>query len=312
MAKGRAVRTWTKRRTVLASVALLALQGPVRGQDVVAELSLDAPRQDEFLLRGTVPVPPGVVIPGRPGSPLTILAPDGTPVPTQAETVSRYGADADGADVVELIARGERPAGVEAGERVTYRVALLDSPADTFEPHAAVEELLATHGAFQVRARDVFEHRYAAKLGAALRKPDAQTRRDGVHVRELVAHRVMLPITPVAGDEGTLPRLMGVHAWVRTYDRAGFLLVDLHVHNGFDGRDLDDPRDDLLDRVYFRGLRLRLPEPWRVIDAFEHPGRGPAEDAGALRDHALLREREGELYMMPRQARPVPTSWATA
>ncbi len=278
---------------------------PVSAQEIVGELALNLPAPKSFLLHATLPLPRGVMQPGAALSPLSILLPDGTRAVTQAESVSRYAASADGTDVVELYARVERPPGASPGDRVTYEVARLPQGPAQLTLHPAVEELLSTPGAFQMRTRDLFEHRYLADLGAGIRKGSYELRRDGAVVRELTLHRILLPEFPASGPEGTLPHMMGIRAWIRTFDSEGYILLDLEVHNGFDGRNPDDERDDLLNSVYFRDLRLRLPGPWRVLPAFESPVMGPILDVGALRDHQLLAEHGEALYVMPRQARMV-------
>lgn len=289
-------------RTVL--VALL-LGSTAAGQQVVAELELEAPEADTFVLHGTVPVPRHTLTDDGPDAPLAILAPDGSPLPTQVERVSGYADAASGADVVELIARVQRPAGAQPGDRVRYEVAHQDAPQPDLQLHPAVEELLATDGALQLRTKDVFGHDYAADLRRDLDAEAPRLRRDGPVVRELVAHEVALPELPVEGSLGTLHHQVGVHAWLRVFDQEGFVLLDLHVHNGMDGRDPVDPSDDLIDRLYFQELALRLPPAWRVLHAFDHPGTGEQRPAGLLTDHLLLQYRGGKVHLMPRQARMV-------
>ena len=53
-------------------------QGP--SGDVIAELELAAPSLEDFVLRATVPVPPGTLLPGQKHAPLTLLDQDGRPV----------------------------------------------------------------------------------------------------------------------------------------------------------------------------------------------------------------------------------------
>lgn len=296
----RSQSVWSAWRGLAVSVCLTSASV---AQEVVAELTLDAPEAPEFLLHGTVPVPRGTLLPGATNSPLTVLAPDGTPLVTQAEIVSRYPRNEDGADVVEVLARVPVPAGASPGERITYQIARQPTPTDALKLHGAVKNLLATEGAFLFQTRDVFGHRYEADLGAIFRKDDPRVRRDGALVRELVGHEVMLPLATVSGDEGTLPHAMGVHAWLRVFDQAGFVLLDVHAHNGLDGRDESDPADDCLDRLYIQGLSLRLPADWRVLHGFENPAGGSTKEVGNKTDHFLIDERPETVHLMPRQSR---------
>jgi hypothetical protein len=61
MLNGRAVGSWNRGRALWVAVSVLVAQGPLHGQDVVAELALDAPQQGEFLLHGTLPLPPEIL-----------------------------------------------------------------------------------------------------------------------------------------------------------------------------------------------------------------------------------------------------------
>jgi hypothetical protein len=290
---------------LLAGLLAVGLAGGAASQDVVAELSLEAPDAQQFMLRGTLPLPRGILLAGDTASPLTILQPDGTPTLTQAEIVSRYPSAKDGADVVEVMARVTRPPSASPGERISYEVVLLPQSPSDFVTHDGVDELLNTPGALELSTTDVFGHRYVADLGQALGAPGVRLRRDGPLVREFAVHRVMLPENPVSGNQGTLPHMMGVHAWLRTFERDGFALLDLHVHNGLDGRDSTDPDDDVLNDIYFRQLELSLPPAWRVLYSFDTPVSGPPVQAGALMDHRLVRPRGNSVYLMPRQGRMV-------
>lgn len=273
---------------------------PQGGAQVVAELALEAPTQETFLLHGTLPVPRGTWFRGAEGSPLTVLQPDGSAARTQVEIVSSSPAAANGADVLEVIARVQRPAGVLPGTPISYRVALEPQDDGEVSLHPAVAALLTTPGALTLSTADVFENGYSADL---LQGAPHAVRRDGPLVHEASRHRVLLPDEPKGGAKATMPHLMGVHAHVRTVSEAGYLFLDLHVHNGMDGLDKSDPRDDALEEIYFRHLGLRLPPGWKVLHAIEHPAAGRTVSSGPLQEHMLLGPQEDRaLYFMPRQS----------
>ena len=80
---------------------------PVQAQ-TVAVFELGAPSVNEFTLRGTVPVPKGTFPRSDGKIPFAVKDFDGTLVPAQVERVSSYPRYADGADVVEVLARVHR------------------------------------------------------------------------------------------------------------------------------------------------------------------------------------------------------------
>lgn len=283
-------------------ILALLLGGSASANDVVARLEVEVPEHTPFFLRGTVPVPPETWVDGQP-APLSILGPGGVMVETQCEVVSRYAKREQGADVIEVIARVERPANASVGDRIRYRVVHAQSPPGDHDLSPGVEDLLATPGALRITSNDLRDRTFAADLRTLVAGSAPNLRRDGQLVREHQGHRILLAETPEEGPEGTLPHLMGVHAWVRSYDQTGYMLIDLHVHNGMDGRNATDPRDDLLDRIYFRDLNIDLPAPWRVVHAFEHPLIGDHIDVDGLRRHPLLKRRGEKAYLMPRQSR---------
>lgn len=289
----------------LAAAGVFVPGAAARDGEVVATLALEAPAAEEFVLHGTLPVARGAVPLDAKDVPLAVLQIDGGDVaPTQVEVVSRYPSDEDGADVVEVIARVRRPLGVPPGKRVSYPVVLQSQPHGTVALHPDVAELFSTDGALELRASDVFGHVYRADLPGLLQDPDrALTVRDGALVRERRVHAPLLPEQPKGGPEGTLPHLMGVHAYVRTLDAEPFFFLDLHVHNGFDGLLQTTSDDDALQEIFFRRFELRLPYGWRVFHAFEHPAIGNSHRTGPWVDHRLLGDQPyDKLYVMPRQS----------
>lgn len=272
---------------------------------VLAELELDAPHQESFFLRGTFPVPVRL-FPRLDGDmPFAIRDADGVETPAQVEVVSRYAKESNGADVVEVLSRVARPAGVQEGERVRYQVIWSPHAPESVGVATDVAELIDTPFAVKLRTRDVFGHRYAADPLRDLRNdsPEMRILRDGSVARQVRTHEVLMPTTPTSGPHGTLPHNLGVHSFVTVWDDAPLLSIDLRVHNGSDGEDDYSDRDDPLGDVYFREFELELPEGWRVARALDDPMAGePYMEGGRVVWPIVLPMADGSMHFMPQQA----------
>jgi len=272
------------------------------GQVTVARVSVELPEMESFLLQATVPVMPGTFLPGASVAPLA-FAVGGQPVPTQVEAVSLFPRAADGAAVVELIARVPRPNGALPGSEAFYDVIRHDhAPA----PHTTTSEasrLLAAAGSLMLRTQDVHGNIYAADLTRSARLGifPTVTLRNGRYVNEYRTHEVLtIRNTPI----GTaLPHMMGVHATFRTYANEEFVGLDLHVHNGMDGRDSTRQIDDTVHHLYFDELLLDVPAGWQVLPAFEAPYLGAPRTNAAGTTWPLIKALpENQLHILHQQA----------
>ncbi len=280
-------------------------QFEVNEGDVVAELELSAPQEQSFLLRATLPLPPRLYTSGDAKVPFVVANPDGLNARTQVVTASRYADAADGADVVELIARVDRPAGAMAGDRIRYKVAYVPTDPVAFDPNSSVVELLATPGALQLTTRDVFGNSYAADLWRDVREStgEARTLKDGELARQIRTHEILLPTPPVSGSTGTLPHMMAAHAFLTQWSDEDLFSLDLHVHNGLSGLDKTASLDDALNEIYFDELVLSVPRGWEVMTAFEDPYFGASYEEGDYVKVPLVSAMtDGTLHVMPRQA----------
>ena len=277
--------------------------------ETVARFELAAPSVPSFVFRATLPVPRGFLVDGQDVSPLFLRSQDGDNYSTQLEVVSRYPDPADGADVVEVLARVDRPAGVSTGDRIVYNA--------TWRPHTPgahtvsdeVEDLIAPlvgeERTLVLRTTDVFGHRYEADLLHDLRTSDPvelRTYRDGRYARQIRTHENLEPVTPVAGATGTLPHLMGVHTYLTTWEGADFVSLDLRLHNGHDGQDPATDADDAMGKLYFEQLELVVPEGWEVHQAFEDPTLGGTYSEGGTSVTELITPTgDGTLHVFPLQ-----------
>lgn len=271
---------------------------------VVAKLRVTAPATPHMVLRGTIPVPKGMVLEGAERTPFAVLS-DGSPTITQVETVTRYPDAADGADVVEILAHVRRPDDVEPGATLDYDVVFSPHETEEYEASPAVETLLTAPGALKLVAHDPLGHRYEADLldKARHRTADVAVTRSGPVVNEVRVPEVLRPVTPVQGATGTLPRLMGVTAFVRHFRRQDFVAVDLYVHNAFDGKDDSVDWDVAMDDLYFEDLSLRLPRGWKVLHAYETPYSGPAVEVGNMQEAPIVGALPGgKMHLMHRQS----------
>lgn len=268
---------------------------------MVAKLSVLAPDGEDFILQATLPVPPGTYDAGDLLVPLAVLSSsDTTASPSQVEVVSRYPDPSQGADVVEVLARVRRPA-VPPGTPIEYEVVYHPHAPDPFVLSEEIDALFDAPGALVLQSEDVFGHVYRFDLLTDYRSGEVERVRTGAIVREHKTSGALLPQTPVAGNQGTLPHLLGVHAFVRTFDREDFFALDLHFHNGFDGRDTSTPTDDVLDELHFERLALRLPAGWRVTDTIPNPYLGePAVTGGVQTVDLIAPPQDGKLHFVPR------------
>lgn len=281
---------------------------PIEGGTVLAVLELQAPTQTEFVVRGTVPVPPDIF--PRPDGllPLSIRAPDGFVVPTQVSVVSRYANAGDGADVVEVSGRVTLPSGATPGEKVAYPVVYDPHPEAAVELHSAVAGLLGASGGVTLRAVDVFGRVYERDLLEDLRAEDGapleQELARGVSSARVRSYGVMLPEPgPIGAPSGALPHFFGVHAYVTAWANAPGFNLSLRVHNGFDGYEDALSEDDPLGVVYFRTLELLVPAEWVPMLDIVDVASGPTYTEGARTVLPLVAPLPGgAMHMLPHLA----------
>lgn len=273
---------------------------------VVARLRVKAPQARSFFLRGTIPVPKGTVMADGTGVQLAVRTLDGqSRAVTQVEVVSRYPDEDDGADVVEVIAHVDRPETVAVGTELEYDVLFDPHAEEAFELSSDVDAVVSAPGAVSLVSKDPFGHEYKVDLFAKIRAgaDDLHMVRDGALIREVRVPEVMLPVTEVEGAQGTLPHMMGVTAFVRTFARQDFFAIDLHVHNGFDGMDPTTSTDDEILDLYFESLELELPQGWRVTHQVEEPFNGREVNVGNVAKAPILAPlANGKMHLMHRQS----------
>jgi len=285
-----------------------SLYGPeVDDGQVVASIRMQAPPEDEFTVRATIPLPRHFYVPEQTQLvPLSVLQPNGRAAPTQVAVVSRYPNASHGADVVEVMARVVRPDGISAGDWISYEVASFPHPAGSYEVSNDIRSMLAERGNVQLLTHDVFGHRYEADIYLDLLETtgEAEAVKLGELVNEYKTHEILLPRDPVAGSQGTLPHMMAVHSFIRFIGSEDYFALDLHVHNGMSGHDQSSPIDNALNKLYFDELTLRLPEGWTMLQAYDNPYLGDARVQGPNVLYPLVEALpNGKMHMLPRQAR---------
>lgn len=274
--------------------------------EIVGRVSLRAPAQQRFQLRATLPVPVGTVRSTKKSVPLAVVDHDGLTVPTQVNIVTRYPASHQGASVVEVVAEVERPEGASAGDEISYYVAHHPHAPGKMQLKRSLRDMLATPGALLLKSEDVFGNVYSADLFSQVVNKDrrARTMRKGALVTEYAIHELLLPTAPQGGAEGTLNHMMGVHAYITTYDRRNYFSLDLHVHNGMDGLDKADPTDDAMQEMYFKYLKLCLPDGWNAQVCFNSPSWGGGLDKGSHTEYRIVSPRgDGKMHFIPKQGR---------
>jgi len=272
--------------------------------DEVARLVLSAPASSEFVLRATIPVPRGTFPRPDHAMPFAVQDVDGTLVPTQIEIVSRFPEEVGGADVVEVLARVHKPPFAPAGARLEYSVYRHPHPRGTFTVLPAVEALLRPTARVRLTAHDVFGNDYEAEL----RAPElvTETRRDGVACREWRVVTALTPVAPIAGPTGTLPHMMGVHAFFRVWDGEPVVSLDLALHNGHSGHDQTTTADDPVGTIYFDALDLWLPTGWNAYQADADIATGSSLMTPAWTRVPIIKRINGnKLHVFPIQAQTV-------
>ncbi|MBL8863339.1 MAG: hypothetical protein JNK02_15195 [Planctomycetes bacterium] len=270
----------------------------------VGRLALAAPASAEFVVRGTLPVPPGTFPRDDRLSPFAVRDAGGLLVPTQVEVVARHPDASDGASVVEVLARVRAPAQAAPGARIEYAVVSAPHQPPAFAAHPAVEEVLRPAARLRLTARDVFGHEYEALL----RAPEIETRtlRDGTACREWRSVTTLTPLATVPGPQGTLPHLMGVHAIFRAWRGEPVVSLDLLLHNGHTGRDPATTAEDPVGPIYFESLDLWLPAGWSAwADAPDSAMGDPVATPASTRVPLVERLAGGRLHLFPIQAQTV-------
>jgi hypothetical protein len=265
------------------------LPPPTPGQ-VVGRIEHAAPSVDEYVVRATLPVPKGTFPRNDGKMPFALSNADGTLTPCQVEVVSRYPDDADGADVVELLTRTERPSSVSPGTRTQYDVQFTTSDAGTFQSHPQIASLLNAADGIQMRTKDVFGHAYTADLYQDARTggPTLRVLKTGHFAHQVATHETLMPTNPVGGASGTLSHMMGVQTYVTQLADEPFVSIDLRVHNAHSGLDNGDVSDDPLGKVYFKSLELRLPTGWMLLHAYDSPSIGQPYTEGMYNVYPLV------------------------
>lgn len=276
----------------------------------VATLEVEAPGHTPFVLHGTLPVPPGVFPRADGKSPFGVLDSNGQTAPAQVEVVSRY--PSGSADVVEVIARvGYDSASVKPGDRVRYEVRVLEHEAPTAPATVDLPQLfaagpvpldaqvknLAVQG-LRIRARDVFGHRYERDLLTGHPK----LHRHGNLALSARTYGTLSPdpSAPKGAPNGTLPHLMGVHAYLTLRALEPAVELTLQISNGSAGKDAQDPSDDALDDLYFQDLELVLPPGWDVVASVSDPTLGTAHDEGQKRIFPVITPPASGMHVIPK------------
>ncbi len=277
--------------------------GDVEPGDIVGKFEIVAGSVDHFPLHGTLPIPQGTYPRPDGKNPFTIVDSERNVYPTQTEIVTHYADESDGADVVEILSRVSLPDGTVPGDRVQYSI--MYSPLAPMSPSVTddVSTFFSTPEALTLRTRDCFNHEYVTDLLAGVANDQAQVLKSGAICDQFKTYGNLEPVTPSAAANGTLPHLMGVHAYVTRWTHDDFISLDLRVHNGHSGLEPGDAADDPLGKVYFRSLDLRVPIGWSIAHAFENPYVGQPVVQGGWKVYPIVAPiSSGKLHVMGSQA----------
>jgi hypothetical protein len=297
-------------RLLLAAWAMLmwvALgASAARAQSVgatVAQLELAAPNSNEFILRGTIPVPPNIYPRPNNASPFMVRSFGGQLVPAQTERVSWYPKETDGADVVEVLARVQRDPSVAPGTYIRFDVVYQPNGFSRPRLTTPVEALRTLPMGVHLRTRDVFGNLYRADVRSG--KYGSRSERFGHNVYQQRLHTFLEPVSRTSGPTATLPHMMGVHSYINYWSMENVITLDLRVHNAASGLDKSPgvTADDAQKKMYFDQLELVLPAGWTVLQDFEDPMFGPATQVGGQTVCKLVKPiGNGDYHVMPQQS----------
>ncbi|MFT6362927.1 MAG: hypothetical protein ACJAZ8_001337 [Planctomycetota bacterium] len=283
-------------------------------------MELSAPDAEVFLLHGTMPVPPGTWPSPTGKAPFVVVDVGGEFIPAQIETVSRYANPADGADVVELIARVHRPPGVQPGDRLQYEVrnAPHTQPSSMVPPDDAMgiapsavaansptnlRTLIENPDSIRITTRDVFGHTYEASPLADWPNSNPRILRWGHYQLQLGTYDTMMPKQLNDGSTGTLPHGLGVHSYMSVSAGSPVLQFDIRFNNAADGNNKGTDKDNPLGKMYFDSIDIEVPMGWVVMQDVEDPSFGPSfERAGSMVYPIVASNADGTMHSMPSQA----------
>jgi len=293
-------------RLLVLLICCAGLVEPATAQRPVAILELDTPPHSPFLLRATLPIPPGVFPRADGKLPLGVVDHDAlkTVVPAQLEVVTRR---PDGsASVVEILANVHVSTDDRKRSRLRYSVVSnLHDAGEPLPPAASIMSLVET--GLVLRTEDVFGNRYRVDLlgdpeGAGFGSMHFTKR--GSQLSELRVAGTMVPTGEPSADGLPLTHMMGVHAYLRTSPGSKVLALDLRVHNGNgSGRREPHEHEQPLGSLYWTSLELELPKGYTLHADVEDPFFGPARNEGNRSVFPIVSQlKDGTLHFMAPQA----------
>ncbi len=286
-----------------AAAAPVPIAIPDNG-DIVAQFAVVAPTSVAFTLEATVPIPPGKVFPGRSSVPFAIVS-RGVEVPTQIEIVSQYANPAEGADVIEVIARVERPVGTAPRDEIIFDLVETRQQDAPFQATPLVEQLLSDPDGLTITSRDLHGNMYTANLLNRVTNshPNVFEIRDGQVARETRHHEVMLPApNSQSGALAPYPHMLGAHVFTKTYAEENFIVLNVVFHNGMFGNHTN-PDDDSIHDIYLNALDLHLPEGWSLGWAIDNPMTSdPVPTATGSRVSLVAALPGGQYHVFPQQS----------
>jgi hypothetical protein len=276
---------------VLAALAIASSaqmgEDPPPPVTAVARLRFEVPQTPyadapEMVVRGTIPVPPGVYLESDP-VPFKLVDPFGTPVTTQVEIVTRYADSAnDGVDVAEVLARVERDPNWVAGTRETLDVVVA---AGGSKPDPGTPDLTDLTNALGSVTSDVqallsvpqavgiVGHGPQGEIYVCYPLDGTGTIRNDRYGPIQSGVRVYQGLGITSYVEGDLRSLAGVHSYLETVTDENALRLNLRFNNANDNA-TEAPGDNPRGEVYFDRLSLYLIDDgrdWAARQEFVDP-----------------------------------------
>jgi len=269
----------------------------------LAILECNFPQTNNFIVRGTVPIPPGMnigdVYTVGINSPFTLVDQKQQELPTQCQVVAKY-PNGDTA-VVELSAVASKSGlTAPANGKLQFRVIKKTQTFKLPQFDEQLFELATTDDAVRLRARDVHGNLYETSISRSFKKFEPHKKWRWYRVGEAMTTLELPQWLQSPGTHTSQLYLGGVHAWMSARNNSRVLSLDLNFHNG--GLETANGGFFILDDIYFESLELVMPTEWDVLADWPEPTMGASYIENGERVVPLVEKLpNGKMNILPQR-----------
>ncbi|MDF1837194.1 MAG: hypothetical protein P1V35_04945, partial [Planctomycetota bacterium] len=173
--------------------------------------------------------------------------------------------------------------------------------------HTRVEQLLQAGTSPFLTTEDVFGNRYRFDLNLdpqAHGVVDRSLLKSGHASRQWKLSGALMPELS-AGQGESLPHMMGVHAYLSTWNTSKLVSLDLRFHNGLTAASgAATAYNEPVGTVYWKSIDLHLPRGWQPHLAVHDPflGKQVSDGEGWTKLPLVRSYEDGKLHMMGPQS----------